>query len=164
MAVLRRTGIAAAGVAALALLAPALPAAAHERNHQQRPSSLLEAHLVGSLPNDAHLFAVAPGALPWMIESSEVTVRFDGQLRVDVEGLVVPVAPANGTNPIPRLAASLVCNDSVVATTPTVPFSLAGDAVINVTVAVPLRCLAPAVLLNPNGNPAVFIAATGEAR
>ena len=164
MAVLRRTGIAAAAVAAVALLAPALPASAHDRNNQERPPSLLEARLVGSLPNDAHLFAVAPGGLPWMIESGEVTVRSDGRLRVEVEGLVVPVAPANGTNPIPRLAASVVCNGSVVATTPTVPFSTAGDAVIAVAVAVPQRCLAPAVLLNPNGNPAVFIAATGQAR
>ena len=38
MAVLRHTGIAAAAAAAVALLAPALPASVHDRNDQERPT------------------------------------------------------------------------------------------------------------------------------
>lgn len=163
MTVLRRTGVAAAAVAALALLVPALPAWAHEAGHGNAPQTLVKAPLAGSLNSDPKLFGVAPGALPWVIESGTASVRADGRLSVKVDGLVVPTPPHNGTNPIPRLSASLVCNGTVVATTATVPFSASGRAEISADVSVPTRCLAPAVLLNPNGNPGLFIAATGSA-
>lgn len=52
-----------------------------------------------------------------------------------------------------------MCSGSVVSTT--VPFSPAGNARIRTSLVLPERCLAPAVLLNPNGNPAVYIGATG---
>jgi hypothetical protein len=159
----RRTGVAAAAVAALALLVPALPASAHEPGDGHAPQTLLEAPLAGSLPSDPQLFGVKPGALPWVIESGTASVRADGRLEAEVEGLVVPVAPANGTNPVPRLSASLVCNGTVMATTATVPFSTSGRAEISAQVSVPRRCLAPAVLLHPNGNPGLFIAVTGSA-
>ena len=119
--------------------------------------------MAGSLPTDPSLFGVAPGALPWDIESGTASVRADGRLRVEVDGLVVPTAPQSGTNPIPRLSASLTCNGTVVATTATVPFSTSGRAEISAQVSVPARCLAPAVLLNPNGNAGLFIAVTGSA-
>lgn len=163
MTVLRRTGVAAAAVAALALLVPALPAFAHEPGHEDTPQTLLTAPLAGSLPTDPSLFRVAPGALPWVIGSGLASVRADGRMRVEVDGLVVPTPPHNGTNPVPRLSASLVCNGTVVATTATVPFSASGRAEISADVSVPTRCLAPAVLLNPNGNPGLFIAGTGSA-
>lgn len=163
MAVPRRAAAAAAAVAALALLVPALPASAHEPGHANAPHTLLKAPLAGSLPTDPSLFGVAPGALPWDIESGTASVRADGRLRVEVDGLVVPTAPQSGTNPIPRLSASLTCNGSVVATTATVPFSTSGRAEISAQVSVPARCLAPAVLLNPNGNAGLFIAVTGSA-
>ena len=50
---------------------------------------------------------------------------------------------------------------AVVATTAVVPFSSAGDAKIHARVTLPERCIAPVVLLNPRGNPAVYIAVTG---
>lgn len=163
MAVLRRAAAGATAVAALALLVPAVPASAHERGHGKSPQTLLTAPLAGSLPTDPSLFSVAPGALPWVIESGTASVRADGRLRVEVDGLVVPTAPQRGTNPVPRVSASLACNGQVVATTATVPFSTRGDAEISAHVTIPARCLAPAVLLNPNGNAGLFIAVTGSA-
>lgn len=40
--------------------------------------------------------------------------------------------------------------------------SAAGDAVLDTAVALPARCLAPVVLVHPNANKDVFIAATGR--
>lgn len=41
------------------------------------------------------------------------------------------------------------------------PFSPAGDAVIEARFTLPPRCLTPYVLLNPNGSTATFIGVTG---
>jgi len=138
--------LAASGIAGIAAGAPSGGA------------PILQAPVAGSLPTDAALFGVAPGGLPWVVETGSTTLRADGRLDVKVEGLIIP---DRGANPLPALAASVVCNGAVVATTPTVPFSTAGDARIRTSVSLPERCLAPAVLLNPNGNAAVFIGVTG---
>lgn len=119
---------------------------------------ILQAPMAGSLPTDPALFGATPGGLPWVVETGSTTLRADGRLDVKVEGLIIP---DRGTNPLPGLAASVVCNGVVVATTATVPFSPDGDARIRTSVVLPDRCLAPAVLLNPNGNAAVFIGVTG---
>ena len=63
---------------------------------------------------------------------------------------------------MPLLAASVACNGAVVATTATVPFSTTGDARLKATVMLPARCLAPAVLLNPNGIATTYIGITGN--
>jgi hypothetical protein len=45
--------------------------------------------------------------------------------------------------------------------TAAVPLSSSGDARIDARVDLPSKCLAPAVLINPNGNTAAYIAASG---
>jgi hypothetical protein len=71
------------------------------------------------------------------------------------------------TNPVTNIAATVYCGGTAVGTTRTAPFSLAGDARIDDTLATPLPnpCLAPAVLLNPAAGAVVtttaYIAATG---
>ncbi len=126
-------------------------------------ATLLRAGLAGSQPTDAKIANATAGGRPWVNRPSSVRVTSRGELRAEVRGLVIPDAPFNGTNPVATLAASLVCNGVVVATTAAVPFSPAGNAEIEATVTVPSRCLAPAVLLNPGGNAAVFIGASGLA-
>lgn len=173
MPALRRTAPTAAVLSVAAVLALAVPAWAHEpgRGHQGTVGShrehssalLLKAPLAGSVPTDPTLFGVAPGGLPWVITSGSARVHRDGRLRVTVDGLVVPTAPHNGTNPLPQLEASLVCSGAVVATTAPVPFSTEGDAEISAHVAIPTTCLAPAVLLSPGDKPGIYIAATGSA-
>ena len=82
-------------------------------------------------------------------------------MALAVQGLVVPIPPFNGTNPVATVSASLVCNGMPGTPTATVALSPAGDTRIRATVAVPSPCLAPAVLVNPGGNGAVYIAANG---
>lgn len=125
---------------------------------------LLRSGLVGSTtPADGGplLFGVRPGGAPWVLDSGTVRVERSGRLELRVRGLVIPTPPANGTNPVPTLSASLVCNGVLVDTTDAVPFDTEGDARIRTRVAVPETCLAPAVLVHPNLTTAVYIAANG---
>lgn len=128
----------------------------HGNDHR---TQLLEAPIQGSLITDPPLFGANPGGAPWVISRGKAQLDTSGRLEVDVRGLVIPTT---GVNPVPLLAASVACNGVVVATTATVPFSTTGNARIKATVKLPTRCLAPAVLVNPNGNPATYIAATGH--
>jgi hypothetical protein len=107
---------------------------------------------------------VSGGGLPWEIGDANATLRADGRLHVDVEGLVLarraPV-PANlqGTNPIPQFMAIVSCLTAVsgAATTSNistdlVPASSTGDAEINTSVELPSPCFAPIVFVtSPTG-------------
>jgi hypothetical protein len=107
---------------------------------------------------------VAPGGLPWVLDSGQARLRHDGRLSVRVRGLVLPGPPGNGTpGPITTVTASLYCGDdtTAAATTASVPLSSAGNARINERVTLPAKCLAPVVLVHPNGGAAAYIAATG---
>jgi hypothetical protein len=54
----------------------------------------------------------------------------------------------------------VVCGGVIVATTSAVPFSTAGDAEIRQTLAVPMPCVDPAVLVHPLANAGTYIAAS----
>jgi hypothetical protein len=117
-----------------------------------------------AVPGDPSLHGVAPGAAPWVIDRGSVRLRKDGRLSVGLRGLVIPTAPANGTpGPVNTVSASLYCgNDTTPAgTTPSVAISRTGDARIRGRLALAAKCLAPVVLVHPNGNTAVYIAAGG---
>ena len=158
MRVTRRSLVLAA--AAAATLIPASSAVAHDdHGSSHRAHDLLRAPIAGSLTTDPTIFGVAPGGAPWVIDKGNARVRTDGRIDVRVEGLIIP--RGDNTNPVPRLSASLACNGMVVGTTRTVPFSKAGDARIHDKIRVPRRCIAPVVMLNPNGNAAVYIGITG---
>jgi hypothetical protein len=150
----RRTLIGAAALAAAAT-AISVPAVGDDG------APLLESGVTGSQLTDPALAGALPGGKPWVNRPSSITVDRDGRLVARVRGLVIPDPPFNGTNPVTTLAASLVCGNLVVATTASVPFSPAGNALIKAKVMVPARCLAPVVLLNPAGNAAVYIGASG---
>lgn len=120
---------------------------------------LLKSSLAGSQLTDPVVFGAKPGGAPWVLDEGTARVDAAGHVEVEVEGLIIP---ALGKNPVPRVSASLACNGAVVATTGTVPFSTTGDAQIEATVVVPARCIAPVVMLNPNGNAAVYIAISGQ--
>ena len=158
MRVTRRSLVLAA--AAAATLVPASSAVAHEdHSSHHRAHDLLRAPIAGSLTSDPEIFDVSPGGAPWVIDRGNARVRTNGRIDVRVEGLIIP--RGDNTNPVPRLSASLACNGMVVATTRTVRFSKAGDARIHDKIRVPERCIAPVVMLNPNGNAAVYIGITG---
>ena len=130
---------------------------------------VLRADVFGSQPpgTGPDLFGVPPGGAPWVIDKGTATVRSNGEVKAPLKGLVIPTPPSNGTNPVKQIAATVYCGGTAVGTTHAVPFSTAGDAQIDETLATPLPrpCLAPAVLFNPAANDVVtttnYIAATG---
>ena len=122
-------------------------------------SDLLRAPLQGSILSDPPLFGLTRGGAPWVISSGTARLRANGDLSVNVEGLIIPT---RGDNPLATLSATVVCNGRDLLMTAPVPFSTAGDAEIETQVNLPDRCLAPVVLLNPLSNAGTYIAATGR--
>jgi hypothetical protein len=139
----------------------------HGQANERHGGTILKSEVFGSQPTGPVLFGVAPGGAPWVISKGDVRVAVDGRVMVRLDGLVIPTPPSNGTNPVAEIAATVYCNGVAVGTTPAVPFSNAGDARIDDTLATPLPrpCLAPAVLFNPAAGGVVttsaYIAATG---
>ena len=139
----------------------------HDGDNDRHGRTVLKSDLFGSQPTGPTLFGVKPGGAPWVIGDSSAKVRRDGRVKVRVEGLVIPTPPQNGTNPLSNIAATVYCGGTAVGTTAAAPFSPAGDARIDATLATPLPspCLVPAVLLNPAPggviNTGTYIAATG---
>jgi len=132
-------------------------------DNDDAPRTVLRSSLAGSLPTDPALFGVLPGTSPWVIERGTVRLKADGRLSLRVRGLVIPIAPANGTNPVPTLSASVFCSGALVASTATVPFSKTGDAELEQDIGeLPSPCLAPAVFVHPNAVTPRYIAFNGS--
>jgi hypothetical protein len=80
---------------------------------------------------------------------------------------VIPNPPGNGTpGPVKTISASLYCgadsNTAAADTTPQVPISSRGNARIgDRSFTVPDTCLAPVILVHPNGDAAHYIAVEG---
>lgn len=112
------------------------------------------------------------GGLPWEIDEGEGELRENGQLKVEVEGLVLarraPVPEAlRGTNPVAEFKAIVSCLTSsggtaqtVNVATNTVPATPTGDARIREKVALPTPCFAPIVFVTSPGD--AWFAVTGR--
>ena len=119
---------------------------------------------------------VTAAPLPWAVRSIHGDLDSNGQLTIDVDGLVLandPAVPANlrGTNPVPFFAAVVSCLSSsggkvVTANRTTANFKATmpgGDAFIRARVALPHPCAAPDVFVTaPNGG--AWFTITGSAR
>lgn len=177
----------AIGGAALALaLLTALGASAHDgrggddgghdgdhvanlqRDDNQNNGAIFSAHLAPSLPTDPAIHGVAAGGLPWVIKRGTVKLDADGRTRVEIRGLVIPIAhgtfPAGTALPVTTVSASLYCApdaSAAAATTGSVPITPDGNARIETTLTLPATCLAPIVLVHPNGGAGAYISATG---
>jgi len=99
---------------------------------------------------------VAIGDVPscgkvWKLASGEAELKKDGQLEVQVKGLVLndtSVGDANGTpDGVDGVAAAVVCGGKVAAQTDVVPLSKTGDAKVSAKVSVPGDCAKPVVVL-----------------
>jgi hypothetical protein len=104
------------------------------------------------------------GGAPWVLRRGEAELSGAGRLQVRVRGLVIPIAPSNGTpGPVTTVSASLYCGGASTATgtTPSVPISRTGDAEITGQLSLPAKCLSPTVLVHPNGLTGLYIAASG---
>lgn len=99
---------------------------------------------------------IVAGGKPWAITSGTGELDSDGTLHVAVTGLVIPVFPFNGTNPVPRFGATVSCITShhaiVNVFAGTVPTGASGDATIDATVALPHPCTKAIVFVtSPTG-------------
>jgi hypothetical protein len=125
---------------------------------------VLDASMVGlpaSMTGQSFLGAEA-GGLPWSLERGEARLFSNGRLQVQVTGLVLAAGPKTGTNPIPTGRALVSCGGSVVAMSSVVPYSAAGDAMVNERVDLPASCVAPTVFFaGIAGSGPLWFAATG---
>ena len=121
---------------------------------------LFKSTIAPSVPTDPVIHGVAAAGAAWVIDEGKVRISKGGGFELEVEGLVLT---ATGANPLTTLSASLFCgaDTAPAATTASVPFSPAGDAEIETTVTLPAKCLAPVVLLHPNGGVTRYIGASG---
>ena len=127
------------------------------------------APIFGSNPNIT-IAGVGSGGAPWVIRHGAAVLTDDGRLRVDVRGLVLPVA-GNTAGPVTAVSASVVCSDAVAATSGAVPLTTNGDAEIHAKLTLPSPCYGAIVLVRVaalNGTalaaPGPWIAATGVAK
>jgi hypothetical protein len=139
----------------------------HGRDGDRRGGEVFDSALAPSLTDDPAFHGVSPGGAPWVLRRGEVELKRRGRLELRVRGLVIPNPPGDNTpGPVTTISASLFCgadsNTTPADTTPAVPISRAGNARIrDRDFDVPATCLAPIVLVHPNGNTTRYIAVSG---
>jgi hypothetical protein len=113
-----------------------------------------------SVPTDPVLHGVVPGGAPWVVNSSVVQLN-EGFLAVTIRGLIIPELGTPG--PVTSVDAALYCGNETTPAlmTKTFPLSQAGNALILERVKLPVNCLTPALLINPNGIASAYIATDG---
>ena len=153
-------------VGAISALVFALAASAdHGRrgddDHGER-GKLFVTRLVGSVLADPAIHGVTRGGVPWELKRGGAKLGRGGRFKLRVRGLVIAGSDNPGT--VTTISASLFCapdSSTAAFTTGPVPLSSDGDTRIEQHVTLPARCLAPVVLVHPNGNAARYIAASG---
>ena len=104
----------------------------------------------------------------WKLTHGEAELEKDGELEVEVYGLVLNDAStgdANGTpDGVDGVAAGVVCAGKVAAQTDVVPLSKDGNAKIDRKVSVPSDCVNPVIVLRERyeGKIGGWLAATGR--
>ena len=120
--------------------------------------------------SQAPLRGLNGGGLPWMLTSANGSLKADGTLKVEVEGLVLAAGQLAGTNPIASFRAIVSCvtsagtfdnilTDAFPATTGPAS-SGGGNADIETTVTLPQPCIAPIIFVTSPGG--AWFAATGK--
>ena len=124
--------------------------------------AFLHQRLVGSILSDPPIHGVVRGGLPWQ-GGGEASLDHKGRFDARIRGLVIPSMGNPG--PVTTITISLYCapdsSTTAAFTTDPVPLSAQGNARVHQRVTVPARCLAPVLLVHPNGGAGAYIAATG---
>jgi hypothetical protein len=98
-----------------------------------------------------------------VLDKGSVKISRKGRFELRVDGLVLTSTGTAGS--VTSISASLFCgadtNKVAAFTTSAVPLSTDGDARIRQKVTLPATCLAPIVLVHPNGGTARYISVTG---
>lgn len=116
----------------------------------------------------ANPFRGVPGAgAPWSIDKANGTLKENGDLEVEVRGLIIT---GTGANPVPTFRAVVSCQSiadgaAVIVNRVTAPFpaTTTGDAQFEGNVNLPIPCIAPIVFVtNGTGDPpGVWFSVTG---
>jgi hypothetical protein len=111
---------------------------------------------------------IGGGGAPWQIASGKAELNANGEIEVQVRGLVLV---ATGANPIPNFAVILSCQSKDAVGAPTIvnlvagttPATTTGNADFEGTVTPPSPCIAPIVFvaIPAAANPARWLAASG---
>jgi hypothetical protein len=114
-------------------------------------------------PTDPAFHGVTPGGVAWSLDRGSVRISHHGHFDLRLKGLVIT---STGTaRPVTTVSASLFCgadgNLTPAVTTGQVPISEQGNARIHQQVTLPATCLAPIVLVHPNGGTTRYISVTG---
>ena len=127
----------------------------------------IDESLAPSMPTDPPFHGVAAGGAPWLLKDGSVQLSSRGRLDLRVRGLVIRLRPeTTPPGPVTTISTSLYCGSDMdttaAATTGQVPINRHGDARIrDNSFDVPSTCLAPVVLVNPNGIASLYIALDG---
>jgi hypothetical protein len=94
----------------------------------------------------------------WAIDEGSAKLTSDGQLILNVEGLVLS---PEGNNPVTSGRAIVSCNGgaNIILSAP-VPFDAAGDAHVKAHLTLPSQCLAPTIFFG-NGTGTAWFAVSG---
>jgi hypothetical protein len=136
----------------------------HRGFGEHNGNTLFDTTLAPTVPTDPAVHGNAAGGVPWVLKFGEARLRQDGRLDVRIRGLVIPPPTGTGTpGPVMTVRAALYCgaDTTAAATTQSVPLSSSGDAQIRAFLTLPAKCLAPALLIQPNGSSTVYITANG---
>jgi hypothetical protein len=106
------------------------------------------------------------GGVPWSIDKANGTLKENGDLDVEVKGLIII---ATGVNPFPTFRAVVSCQSiadgaAVTVNRVTAPFpaTTTGDAQFEGNVSLPSPCIAPVVFVTAGtGDPPAWFSATG---
>ena len=152
MSQLRRGLLALLGAASLVIGSGAV-ASAHSSSELLEFDSMTP--VTGSAVGAVNDRGITGGGKPWVITSGTGEVDRDGSVHVTVHGLVIPVAPFNGTNPVGMFGVTVSCvtpHGIVNVSTATAPATPAGDATIDGTVALAHPCKDPILFVtSPTG-------------
>ncbi len=104
------------------------------------------------------LRGIAGGGFPWVLDEGRAMLLANGELSVEVQGLVIDPNNATaqakgvaGINPLPYFFSTLSCRSNTGTITnvdtPTAPATRTGNATIEATVTLPSGCFAPLVFV-----------------
>jgi hypothetical protein len=159
----KRVGVAMLATAALAgsAAAAALTGSAASAHGASAGPLVLAGSLLPSEPGFPSLHGLTPNSAPWLLGRSKLELRSSGALLVKIKGLIIPQLGTAGN--VTSIDASLYCagETTPATTTASFPLSTQGNATIETTMSLPLSCLTPVILFNPNGSTSTYVASTG---
>ncbi len=164
MSFTKKAALAAVLVAAVVFVAAAAADHGGDRGRGEHHGhrALLDQRLVGSILSDPPIHGVVRGGLPWQ-GGGEASLSRKGRFEATIRGLVIPTMGNPG--PVTTITISLYCapdsSPTAAFSTDPVPLSSHGNARVRQHVTLPARCLAPVLLVHPNGGATAYIAATG---